>query len=675
MRKFIHLIIFIFTLNACDDTSLEYPREEDPRTMLLRDADPYIDEPTLIQAGTEMMAGAEPSNAAMAGEPDLMIAGMQNQERDMAVAVDDAMIPQDRPVGIRYVRILTTDSPSWVAWSEIQVIGREVTESSGSRNLSLGATAHASSTEMGSNPSYAIDGDEQSSWNAGYFPEQWIEIDLQRPCFIDQVRIQILQNPPGDTRHQIFFAGEGEVMRLVHTFSGMTSARQWLEYQHEEPDDPSPMPLPPSDLPRGLAWVKRNPMFISGLSVSVPPPSREQVFEYYDDFSANAVHLWSNGLPHQMNAWREAHHPQFRWVSWLEKDGTSLDGHQLAGGVPPNSPGRIGYQIGDEPGLNMDGMTELREIEVGINAVRALDPEALIFVNFSWWADSLDEMMEYYGRQMDGDVISYDLYSLRQSTYKRLEYFRAAGLRWQKPYWRYIFSYQDVGADNWPSLTDLRWDAFLGLVYGYTGHSWFVYQANAPHLVASAFYNAQGGLDISQSERWAMAAQINREMKNLGRAITQLTSTEVCYIPGDALFGLLQPEGTRDWTRGAGGDSYIMGFTATSASISPQDLLVGFFVDEEGDHYAMLQNPNHQGGEYQVGRIDAATYTIDFDFSRAPAGTARDHILVLDRRTGQVQTMQLISTGPQMAKVEVSLTAGDVWLFKYDTGRDFALGL
>ena len=461
------------------------------------------------------------------------------------------------------MRISTADSRSWVAWAEIEVIGRHSGFDGPPQNVSLGASARASNIAPGSSANNAIDGDEATAWNAGDFPPQWIEIDLGQPCVIDRIRLLVMQNPAGDTVHVVEVGPRATELREIRRFADRTQGGEWLEFDLE---DSTPIPGGDAnpDLPRGLAWVRNNPMFISGLAVSVPTPNQAKTREYFDDFNANAVHLWANGLPTQMRGWADANHPGFRWVSWLSNDGTSVDGGQLLGGYPPDSPGRIGYQIGDEPGLNRDGMEELREVELGIDAVRATDPNALLIVNFSWWADELQEMMDYYGGTMDGDIISYDLYSLRQSTYQRLEYFRAAGLRWNMPYWRYIFSYQDVGENNWPGESDLRWDAFLGLAYGYTGHTWFVYQVAEPHIVTSAFYAGQGGLEVAKTERWAMAAQINREMSNLGRAITQLTSTEVCYLPGESLGGLLQPTDTRDWTPGAGGNPYITEFIATS---------------------------------------------------------------------------------------------------------------
>lgn len=479
----------VFSMLACDDNKPLLPPIKSADTNTARDQQTQNDPPIGLQddhqaghIGSEMDAGIEVGMGDLGG---IEIGGMTvnagiamtgGTPANPSAGTDQEVHLGGSPVGgasgttegyIRYLHVSTGLSPSWVAWSEIQILGRPMGSNDAIRNLARTATATASRS-ADSTPNMAIDGDEGSNWNAGDFPHQWIEIDLQQPCEIEQIRLRVSQSPAGETMHVLNLHDENHELIATHVLRGVTQAQQWLEYRPEltysNPDAIEPPDV--SGLSRGLAWVRTNPMFISGLAVSVPQPSAEQVREYFDEFHANAVHLWSNGLPNQISNWNDAGHPEFRWVSWVSKDGTSVDGGQLLGGAQ-RLPGRIGYQIGDEPGLNMDGMEELMEIEQGMNAVRAVDPNALLIVNFSWWAEELDEMMEYYGESMDGDVVSYDLYSLRQSTYKRLEYFRAVGLRYGLPYWRYIFSYQDVGADQWPSRTDLRWDAFLGLVYGY----------------------------------------------------------------------------------------------------------------------------------------------------------------------------------------------------------------
>ncbi|HPH68942.1 MAG TPA: hypothetical protein PLF40_24475, partial [Kofleriaceae bacterium] len=93
------------------------------------------------------------------------------------------------------------------------------------------------------------------------------------------------------------------------------------------PRCPTP-PRPTPTLSRGLRWVRENPTFISGLMVRMGNPPASFVNEYYDTFGANAAHLWQDGLPNLITAWRTAR-PTARWLSWVEANGTGTNGQVL----------------------------------------------------------------------------------------------------------------------------------------------------------------------------------------------------------------------------------------------------------------------------------------------------------------------------------------------------------
>ncbi|MEW5909517.1 MAG: hypothetical protein AB1659_06945, partial [Thermodesulfobacteriota bacterium] len=229
--------------------------------------------------------------------------------------------------------------------------------------------------------------------------------------------------------------------------------------------DPPDSGWNPPPMTRGLLWVRKNGMFISGLTVSMGSPPAFYVNDYFSNFGATAVHLWETGLPNEMNGWAAAGHPNFRFVSWVRPDGTSPATGTLIGGYPANAAGRIGYQIGDEP----RSMQEFLSYDTGFKAIRAYDPNALLILNFSFLAPDVNQMLEHYGQYMDGDVVCYDAYTWTNSSYQHLADFRRAALKYNKPYWRYLFSYYSDRREN-IAESDLRWEAFIGLVYGYTGH-------------------------------------------------------------------------------------------------------------------------------------------------------------------------------------------------------------
>lgn len=94
----------------------------------------------------------------------------------------------------------------------------------------------ASSTQAGSSPSYATDGNTSTGWNSGGYPTAWIQLDLGRTIALRKVRLRIGQSPSGYTSHRIFVGPNAGALRPVATLSGDTSDGQWLEFDGGERD-------------------------------------------------------------------------------------------------------------------------------------------------------------------------------------------------------------------------------------------------------------------------------------------------------------------------------------------------------------------------------------------------------------------------------------------------------
>ena len=448
----------------------------------------------------------------------------------------------------------------------------------------------------------------------------------------------------------------------------------------------APLPTAGGTLKRGLAWVRSQPMFISGVVVSMGAPPVDFVREYFEDFHATAAHLWANGLPRELDGWRAAARlgrQDFRFVSWVEKDGASLDGGKTLGGYGPNPPGRIGYQVGDEP----RSLQEYRLFEAGIAAVRAADPEALVIVNFHHGVRELPEMLARLCANPDGDVFSYDQYDLDTRVYRNLALFREWGQRCGKPYWRYLKSFYFKDKQDVARLTasDLRWTAYTGLVYGFTGHSWFLYQIPRRDDLQPAFFVEERGFARTKTDLWYDAAAINRTLKMLGRTLTRLVSLDVRYVqvgygPGDhwqeALSGGDRqrpacPQGAPAWCPKNDPDPFLASLW-TVGSEAP--LLVGFFADGRGELYVMVQNLLHTHGENTEQGDETATVRLGFNFSQAPPGFDRNHVLSFNRLTGETVAQPLFQTRDGRRFLDMPLAAGDVFLFKYATGRPVTAG-
>ncbi len=419
---------------------------------------------------------------------------------------------------------------------------------------------------------------------------------------------------------------------------------------------------------RAILWTRNNPVFVSGINVSMGSPPTGFVNTYYNQFHATAVHVWADGLPGTVNGWEAARSGGFRFVSWVHENGTSGANGLVIGGISANRRGRIGFQIGDEPGRFCDttdcAINNLNLINTGINAVQAADPNALIIINFTK-GDHLEGALDHYSKQMNGDIISYSHYSYRRAAYKSLEAIRRYGRAYSKPYWCYLKAYIQPNDPDGKTASDMRWNAYSAALYGFTGFTWFVYQINTGNEVVSDLFNQPGTFGAGRTGLWGEAARINVGLQHLGRYLTKLNSTAVRFIPAKSF---LQPEGTTEWYEGSGDDPYI-------TDIGPADngdlmeISVGFFQNNEGKQYFMLQNVAHTHWVSTdiIDLVDRATIRVHFDFADAPETTSRSRLLALNKGTGQARGIPLVATEGAQRYMDITLPPGDVILLWYDT--------
>lgn len=99
-------------------------------------------------------------------------------------------------------------------------------------DIAFNDPANASSYLQSSPPSLAVDGSSGTSWNAGDFPPQWIEINLQNASSVSGIDLVVAQSPAGQTDIQVWGEGPGtgNTFQLLHEFVGSTSDGQVLEY-------------------------------------------------------------------------------------------------------------------------------------------------------------------------------------------------------------------------------------------------------------------------------------------------------------------------------------------------------------------------------------------------------------------------------------------------------------
>jgi hypothetical protein len=428
-------------------------------------------------------------------------------------------------------------------------------------------------------------------------------------------------------------------------------------------------------------------MPVSGLVPTMPPPPRSVLDRYLGTFGANIVHLWMDG-PSQVEGWLSQRRGT-GFITWLSPDGTSLswDGSQfvdtglLMGGMAPSTQGRIGFQVGDEPNT-VDGMTRIAN---GIDRLRAYAPDALLFTNLTYWLPNAQELVQQYVSSVDADLVLTGDYNFEASHYTVLETFRDAALAKGVPYWQYLNAYvgQETDCQATHTRSDLLWQAMAGLTYGYTGHFWFIYQAasvgheSATNWGGSILLQPAGTWNAATTPLHGIVGEVNQRLANLGKGITRLTSTDVRFIRASHALSE-QPIDTQTWTPGAGAFPFLTDVRAASGQ-APLEILLGFFVDEYGERYVMVQNARHTHSTRRPnpalpGSDTVGTIQLTFDFSNAPAGLATDHIRVLRSIDGVRDDLPLTVAGGALRHADIVLDAGDAILLKYDTGRDFVFG-
>jgi hypothetical protein len=102
-------------------------------------------------------------------------------------------------------------------------------------DLTRNATATASSALAGRPARNAIDGLFETIWNAKAVAPQWITIALRGARTVEQIRLQVAQDPAGPSRHVIWVRGSTGTWRQVRVFNKTTREGEWLVFKPATP--------------------------------------------------------------------------------------------------------------------------------------------------------------------------------------------------------------------------------------------------------------------------------------------------------------------------------------------------------------------------------------------------------------------------------------------------------
>ena len=360
---------------------------------------------------------------------------------------------------------------------------------------------------------------------------------------------------------------------------------------------------------------------------------------------------------------------------------TGLDWHWFCGGANTDNdqwvlqavkemrakyPGNIGLSLGDETGSKT--YPKLSKL---LEQVRKLAPDALVYhpvISIDGAACSPQSFSGTYDKYMDDvvnvlkpDVLMIDPYPFYRggtapNYLENLAITSEWALKARIPYWIWAQSHgmSPDGPFQEPSESEMRFQAYSALAYGYTGISYWTY-ASAYKPYTNAMLDGNG----VPTHMYKSAVGLVPELKILGEQLKFMTSTGVYYQPGgiyvDNQWVFPQPRGTTPWT-----PKITPRFKAINVSDGVHGFLIGFFKTDAGEDYFMLVNTNHAAGKDAAATAGAVSIQFNFEVTKLER---------LNRQTGKVETINLC----EHRLNQYVLPGGTGELFKFSTGKPFLI--
>lgn len=197
-----------------------------------------------------------------------------------------------------------------------------------------------------------------------------------------------------------------------------------------------------------------------------------------------------------------------------------------------------GYFVADEPVV-----AQFHGIAAVVAALRAADPDRLAYVNLlpdyvpaaNLGAANYKDYVEQFIATVRPRMLSYDYYPFghlrdRGTFFANLAVMRAAALRHDLPFLLIVLA-MPHGPYRDPTAAELAWQANHALAYGARGVSYFAYWTPPP----DGQWTFRSGLieDGGATMRYSDAARLNRDLRNLGEALTRFESIAVADSHGE----------------------------------------------------------------------------------------------------------------------------------------------
>ena len=427
---------------------------------------------------------------------------------------------------------------------------------------------------------------------------------------------------------------------------------------------------------RGHRWVRTHPFTIMALVRMVPKPFnmaqyRAAGFETFLAWEPGTYDellplVSADGMPFHVNLekWgtEQAGGPDSteETLGQALKNLDSEENRAVIEKIIKHS-GCIGFMVNDE----ISRPKHLRYTRHLLKWLRELHPDAIAYSNAHPAGHEgvpgyghLERYLDEFAAMIEPDILMTDVYPLgypdgtAHNYFKLLAAVRKVALEHGMPYWMFIQSFETHG--SWdrrlPSESDLRFQMFAPLTYGYTGILYFTYDM--------AFERGLIERNGQPNNLYHAAAAANPEVANLGATLRFLTSIDVRYVPGrhEADHRFVQndlPIDTKAWTRGAAGDDHIERIEVDAPGPEKNGLL-GFFQDDHANQYFMLTNLWHRAD------CSASDCTLPLTMRFSPDVKT---IYRLDRLSGNTEPVNVVD-----GELTVHLPGGTGDLFKYTPG-------
>ena len=363
--------------------------------------------------------------------------------------------------------------------------------------------------------------------------------------------------------------------------------------------------------------------------------------------------------------------------------------------VPPGTDGpyyyRAYYRIGSEPDITTGGSPNdvntavLADLAAKYAATRIAYPNVPVTTDLLGGPTFLqmydDSAIQAFIDAVEPDILASGGYFFFDDAnahhpiyFERLSQIRGIAIDNNLPYSMYLQTW--YGTDNLraPSASDVRFNQFTTLTFGYKILQSFIYDGwDSPDINSVLFSDPKG--TNNPTALFYDVAQANTEVVNLANSLIYLDSTAVRYVTEGSL-----PTRTIAW-QASQIDPYITAIDVNNAS--PNDLVVGYFEpmleSDDGpefssQQYFMITNCKHGKN---ISATDA-NQIIDVLFDFGSSGITS--LQRLNRLTGEVEQISAggsydgltyTQTGASTYKMQLTLLGGTGDLFKFYTGAFF----